>query len=127
MFSGPWLAFHIGVVVFALIAWLATSEIALRILFCAIDLAGHKAPTEWAKRHAPDAQLAQNRNYLRLQISLAKRTRSAARKPDTRHGRGGYWATPASESPKNRTLPSLTSSPTASATSSIGTVRSTRC
>jgi hypothetical protein len=42
----------------------------LRIFFRAPGLAGQKTPTKRAKGHEADTQLAQNRNYLRLQITF---------------------------------------------------------
>jgi hypothetical protein len=44
----------------------------LRIFFRAPGLAGQKTPTKRAKGHEADTQLAQNRNYLRLQITFPR-------------------------------------------------------
>jgi hypothetical protein len=59
---------QIGVVILALIAGIGAPEITFRVLFRSLDLAGHKTPTERRKGHEADAELAQNRVYLRFQI-----------------------------------------------------------
>ena len=63
-----------------LIAWIGASEITFWVLFRAFDFAGEKAAAQGTKGHEANTQLAQNRNYLGLQIPFPKRVLALQRR-----------------------------------------------
>ncbi len=56
-----------------MVARVDTSEIIFWIPFGALDLTGQKPAAERTERHQADAELPQERNYLRLRVAFPKR------------------------------------------------------
>ena len=112
---------HIGVEILALEARIGTPIIAFRIFFRAPDRTGQKATAERRKR-VPYRYRARAKPELSPAPGSVPTTniRFATRRPDAACARR-IFALPTSDNPKNRTLPCLTRSPIAPATSPIGT------
>ena len=63
----------VGVVIGALIARVVVAEVVLRIVLGALDRAGQEAAAERREGDEPDAEFAQRRDDLRLQVALPQR------------------------------------------------------
>src|SRR5690349_24736675 len=64
---------HVRVEVLALIAWVVTTEIVVRILLGALHVPSQESAPQWRKRNESDAELAQERNDPRLEVAFPKR------------------------------------------------------